>query len=108
MLHLHSRTLFAARTESVTIPSRVGKGQASGPVRSSEQPCACLRVAASAKAGRHLYLSNCRNLLSWKGSHSSRDLVTHSSKDPPFRGAEKTARVGSLPMNAYQSLAVDN
>lgn len=47
--------------------------------------------------GRHLYLSNCGNETPWKRSHSSVSPITHSSEDPPFRGAEKTTLVGSPP-----------
>ena len=36
-----------------------------------EKPCACLREAASAKAGRHICLSNCRNETPWKRSRTS-------------------------------------
>jgi hypothetical protein len=86
-------------------------------VRSSEQPCACLRVApppealrragASAKAGRHLSLWNFRDELPWKRSRSPASLVTHPSKDPPLRGAEKTTRVGSSPVNPYRRTLFD-
>jgi len=46
----------------------------------------------------HPYLPNCRNELLWRQACSSQEPVTHSSGDPPFRGAEKTTRVGSPPV----------
>ena len=51
---------------------------------------------------RHLYLSHCRNETPWKRSCTSASPVTHSSKDPPCRGAEKTTLAGSPPVTAYK------
>ena len=45
----------------VTIQLEVEKCLAVEPVWSSEKPCACLRVAASAKAGRHLSIADSRD-----------------------------------------------
>ena len=50
---------------------------------------------------RHLCLFNCGNELPWKRSRNRASPVTHSSEDPPRRGAEKTTPAGSPPMNAY-------
>jgi hypothetical protein len=47
---------------------------------------------------RHLCLSHCRNETTWKRSRTSASPVTHPSKDPPCRGAEKTTLVGSPPV----------
>ena len=51
---------------------------------------------------RHLCLTNCRDETIWKRSRNAASPVTHSSEDPPFRGAEKTTLVGSPPVCEYE------
>jgi len=47
---------------------------------------------------RHLFASNCRNETPRKRSRNSLKPGPRSSGDPPCRGAEKTALVGSPPV----------
>jgi hypothetical protein len=61
-------------------------------------------VVFGATLWRHLYLSNCRNELPWQESRRSAHPVTHSSEDPPCRGAEKTTLAGSPPVTCMPTL----
>ena len=47
---------------------------------------------------RHLCLSHCVNRTALEVFRKSVSPVTYSSGDPPFRGSEKTALVGSPPV----------
>ena len=44
---------------------------------------------------RHLHMSNCKNRHLGRELATSQTPVTHSSRDPPYRGTEKTTLAGS-------------
>jgi len=52
-------------------------------------------VVFRATLWRYLYTVSCGNVLAWKRICSPKRQATHSSNDPPYRGAEKATVAGS-------------